>query len=112
MEPTNTPGSEQSHADMQMDGAYQNTNYFLWFLVIHRDSIDLFQFISDMNQSYHTQTQFCISPNAPIFHCSKCPNINTLLCTILVLAKPSDVDNILENVMILAFKIGKQSRHY
>lgn len=64
---THTQGRLQSHT--QTDEDYQNTNDFLWFLVIDRDSIDLLQFISNMNQSYHTQTQVCISPNTPMFHC-------------------------------------------
>lgn len=43
------------HKHTDRHAAYQNTNDFLWFLVIHRDSIDLLQFIPDVNQSYHAE---------------------------------------------------------
>lgn len=48
--PAHTPGRHISK-----DGVYQNMDDFLRFLVIHRDSIHLLQFISNMNKSFHTQ---------------------------------------------------------
>lgn len=41
--------------------AYQNADDFLRFLVIHRDSVDLLQFIPNMNQSCQTHTIFYYS---------------------------------------------------
>lgn len=37
------------------DQSYQNMNNFLWFLVIHGDSIDLLQLIPNMNKACYTK---------------------------------------------------------
>lgn len=34
---------------------YQDADYFLWFFVIYRDTVDLFQLISDMYQPWMQQ---------------------------------------------------------